>query len=168
MFTSCSPAWIKFVETHYPDLIPHLSTCKSPQQMVGALIREIYPQHAGLERQAPRRRLASCRARPRSSRRRTRATWTSCSPRASSSTSGAASAWTSRASTEQAPLDAPFAEATGAGRLFAGSGGVMEAAVRTAHLLVTGEELAGGPKVTEARGSEGRAPLHRHAPATRA
>ena len=57
--------------------------------------------------------------------------------------------------TEQAPLDAPFAEATGAGRLFAGSGGVMEAAVRTAHMLVAGEELEGGPKVAEARGAEG-------------
>ena len=41
MFTSCSPAWVNYVETHRPDLIPHLSTCKSPQQMAGALIREI-------------------------------------------------------------------------------------------------------------------------------
>jgi len=37
-----------FVETHRPDLIPHLSTCKSPQQMAGALIREVYPKHADL------------------------------------------------------------------------------------------------------------------------
>ncbi len=49
MFTSCSPAWVNYVETHRPDLIPHLSTCKSPQQMAGALIREIYPRHAGVE-----------------------------------------------------------------------------------------------------------------------
>ena len=57
--------------------------------------------------------------------------------------------------TEQTPLDEPFAEATGAGRLFAGSGGVMEAAVRTAYMLVAGQELEGGPKVAEARGAEG-------------
>ncbi len=49
MFTSCSPAWIQYVELHRPDLIPHLSTCKSPQQMAGALIREIYPKFAGLD-----------------------------------------------------------------------------------------------------------------------
>jgi iron only hydrogenase large subunit-like protein len=55
---------------------------------------------------------------------------------------------------ERTPLDEPFAEATGAGRLFAGSGGVMEAAVRTAYLMVAGEELEDGPKVTEARGRE--------------
>ena len=48
MFTSCSPAWVNYVETHRPDLIPHLSTCKSPQQMAGALISEIYPKHADL------------------------------------------------------------------------------------------------------------------------
>ena len=53
MFTSCSPAWVNYVELHRPDLIPHMSTCKSPQQMAGALIKEIYPKFAGLERQAP-------------------------------------------------------------------------------------------------------------------
>ena len=37
MFTSCSPAWVNYVELHRPDLIPHMSTCKSPQQMAGAL-----------------------------------------------------------------------------------------------------------------------------------
>ena len=48
LFTSCSPAWVHWVETHRPDLIPHLSTCKSPQQMAGALIKEIYPRYASL------------------------------------------------------------------------------------------------------------------------
>jgi iron only hydrogenase large subunit-like protein len=52
-------------------------------------------------------------------------------------------------------LDAPFAKASGAGRLSAGSGGVMEATVRTAHKMVTGSELDGGPRVSEARGTEG-------------
>ncbi|MCX6372861.1 MAG: 2Fe-2S iron-sulfur cluster-binding protein, partial [Actinobacteria bacterium] len=48
LFTSCSPAWVHWVKTHRPDLIPHLSTCKSPQQMAGALIKEIYPHYASL------------------------------------------------------------------------------------------------------------------------
>jgi NADH-quinone oxidoreductase subunit G/NADP-reducing hydrogenase subunit HndD len=153
MFTSCSPAWVNYVETHRPDLIPHLSTCKSPQQMAGALIREIYPRHAGVEG----KRLVVVSVMP-------------CTAKKfeAQDQTGVDLVLTTRElehlwgrfgldfaqSHEQAPLDAPFAEATGAGRLFAGSGGVMEAAVRTAHLLVAGQELEGGPKVSEARGKE--------------
>jgi NADH-quinone oxidoreductase subunit G/NADP-reducing hydrogenase subunit HndD len=154
MFTSCSPAWVHFVETHRPDLIPHLSTCKSPQQMAGALIKEIYPRFAGLDG----KRLVVVSVMPCTAKkfeahdlgdvdhvlttRELEALW----GRFGVDFAGF---------DEPAPLDPPFAEATGAGRLFAGSGGVMEAAVRTAHLLVQGEELPGGPRVTEARGGEG-------------
>ncbi len=154
MFTSCSPAWVNYVETHRPDLIPHLSTCKSPQQMAGALIREIYPRHADLEG----KRLVVVSVMP-------------CTAKKfeAQDQTGVDFVLTTRElehlwgrfgldfaqAREQAPLDAPFAEATGAGRLFAGSGGVMEAAVRTAYLLVAGRELEGGPRVTEARGKEG-------------
>jgi len=42
MFTSCSPGWINYIEHYYPDLLPNLSTCKSPQQMFGALIKTYY------------------------------------------------------------------------------------------------------------------------------
>jgi NADH-quinone oxidoreductase subunit G/NADP-reducing hydrogenase subunit HndD len=154
MFTSCSPAWVNYVETHRPDLIPHLSTCKSPQQMAGALIREIYPDHIDLGG----RRLVVVSIMP-------------CTAKKyeAQDLSGVDLVLTTRElehlwgrfgvefgrSTEQVPLDPPFAEATGAGRLFAGSGGVMEAAVRTAHMMVAGRELDGGPKVAEARGREG-------------
>ena len=154
MFTSCCPAWVNYVETHRPDLIPHLSTCKSPQQMAGALIREIYPKHADLVG----RRLVVVSLMP-------------CTAKKSEAQdrSGVDFVLTTRELerlwgrfgidfarfTGQEPLDAPFAEATGAGRLFAGSGGVMEAAVRTAGLLIAGEEQDGGPGVAEARGPEG-------------
>ena len=154
MFTSCSPAWVHFVETHRPDLIPHLSTCKSPQQMAGALIKEIYPAYAGLGD----KRLVVVSIMP-------------CTAKKfeAQDQDGVDFVLTTRELdalwgrfgvdlahfTEPVPLDAPFAEASGAGRLFAGSGGVMEAAVRTAHKLVTGEELAGGPQVSQARGGEG-------------
>ena len=46
MITSCSPGWVKFCEHYYPDLIPHLSTCKSPQQMQGAMIKSYYAEKA--------------------------------------------------------------------------------------------------------------------------
>ncbi len=153
MFTSCSPAWVNYVETHRPDLIPHLSTCKSPQQMAGALIREILPEHMDLEG----KRLVVVSLMP-------------CTAKKyeAQDQSGVDLVLTTRELDhlwgrfgvdfaqfhERTPLDPPFAEATGAGRLFAGSGGVMEAAVRTAYLMVAGEELDAGPKVAEARGKE--------------
>ena len=49
MITSCSPGWVKFCEFYYPDLIPHLSSCKSPQQMAGAVIKTYYAEKMGLD-----------------------------------------------------------------------------------------------------------------------
>ncbi|MBE3123813.1 MAG: (2Fe-2S)-binding protein, partial [Planctomycetes bacterium] len=49
MFTSCSPGWIKFVEEFYPDFLPNVSTCKSPQQMLGAIIKSHFAQRAGID-----------------------------------------------------------------------------------------------------------------------
>jgi NADH-quinone oxidoreductase subunit G/NADP-reducing hydrogenase subunit HndD len=153
LFTSCSPAWVRYVETQRPDLIPHLSTCKSPQQMAGALIKEVYPRYAGVgDRRLVVVSLMPCTAKKAEAR----------------DLSGVDHVLTTRElerlwdrfgvdfgrSTDRAALDAPFSQASGAGRLFAGSGGVMEAALRTAHLMVAGDELAGGPQVVEARGSE--------------
>ena len=49
MITSCSPGWIKFCEHYYPDLLPNLSTCKSPQQMTGAIIKSYYAEKEGID-----------------------------------------------------------------------------------------------------------------------
>jgi iron only hydrogenase large subunit-like protein len=49
MMTSCSPGWIKFIEHFYPSLLPNLSTCKSPQQMFGALAKTYYAEFAGID-----------------------------------------------------------------------------------------------------------------------
>ena len=152
MFTSCSPAWVHYVETHRPDLIPHLSTCKSPQQMAGALIKEIYPQYAGLDgRRLVLVSLMPCTAKKFEAQdlgdvdyvlttRELDALWNRFG-------------LDFDAFEDRAPLDPPFAEATGAARLFGGTGGVMEAAVRTAATLV-GAEAPTGP-LTEARGLDG-------------
>ena len=154
MFTSCSPAWVRYVETHRPDLLPHLSTCKSPQQMAGALIKRLYPRTADLgERRLVVVSVMPCTAKKFEAQdldgvdyvlttRELDALW------------GRFGVDLER-STRVEPLDPPFDEASGAGRLFAGSGGVMEAAVRTVHLLAAGTELEGGPRVSEARGLEG-------------
>lgn len=50
MFTSCSPGWIRYIETYYPEFIPNLSTCKSPQQMQGALIKHYYSKKIGVDK----------------------------------------------------------------------------------------------------------------------
>jgi NADH-quinone oxidoreductase subunit G/NADP-reducing hydrogenase subunit HndD len=49
MITSCSPGWIKFAETFYPEFIPNLSTCKSPHQMLGALVKSYYAEKEGID-----------------------------------------------------------------------------------------------------------------------
>ena len=49
MLTSCSPGWIKFVETFYPDFLANLSTCKSPQQMMGAVIKSYFAEREGID-----------------------------------------------------------------------------------------------------------------------
>ena len=154
MFTSCSPGWIQYVETQRPELIPHLSTCKSPQQMAAALIKEVYPRHRDLGG----KRLVCVSLMP-------------CTAKKfeASELGDVDFVLTTREIeqlllrfgidlakvTEQGMLDAPFSSASGAGRLFGGTGGVMEAAIRTAHKMLTGEELKGGLKVEEARGLEG-------------
>ncbi len=154
MFTSCSPGWIRYVELHRPDLIPHLSTCKSPQQMAGSAIKAFYPQRVDLQGKGLYVvSLMPCTAKKYEAHdlgdvdavlttREVEDLLARCG--LSLDTPGIG-----------VPLDAPFAESTGAGRLFGGTGGVMEAAVRTAYKLVTGHELHEGPKLTDLRGTRG-------------
>ncbi len=151
MFTSCSPGWVRYIEAHRPEMIPYLSTCKSPQQMMGALIKECWPKQFDTKG----RRIYSVSIMP-------------CTAKKyeAQDLGDIDAVLTTREVDEllrrfgmkftpkgpKAPLDVPFAEATGAGRIFGGTGGVMEAAIRTAHKMLTGEELKGGPKVGDARG----------------
>jgi iron-only hydrogenase group A len=154
MFTSCSPGWIQYVEKHQPELIPHLSTCKSPQQMAAALIKDLYPRRRDLGG----KRLVCVSIMPCTAK------------KAEASELGDVDfVLTTRevdqllrrygvdlnAVTELGTLDPPFSSGSGAGRLFGGTGGVMEAAIRTAHKLITGRELKGNLKVEDARGLEG-------------
>jgi iron-only hydrogenase group A len=154
MFTSCSPGWIQYVEKHRPDLIPNLSTCKSPQQMAAALIKDVYPKHRDLGG----KRLVCVSFMP-------------CTAKKveASELGDVDFVLTTREIEQllvrfgidlnkfidQGTLDPPFSSASGAGRLFGGTGGVMEAAIRTAHKMLTGTELKGGFKIEEARGLEG-------------
>ena len=153
MFTSCSPSWIHYVETRLPDLIPHLSTCKSPQQMAGTLIKRVLPSHMDTKN----RRIVCVSIMPCTAKK-----YEACDQ------GEVDFVLTTRElvkllamfgidpaqCSERRPLDPPFSESTGAGRLFGGTGGVMEAAVRTVHKLLTDRDLGDGWKVPPARGLE--------------
>ena len=147
MFTSCSPGWIKFVEQFYPDLIPNLSSCKSPQQMMGAIIKSYFAQHEKVDpAQIVSVSIMPCTAKKFESGR---------PEMAPGHIPDVDYVLTTRelgqllhmygvdllAMTPQT-ADTPFGERSTAGKIFGASGGVMEAAVRTAHYLLTGKEMA--------------------------
>jgi len=159
MLTSCSPGWIKFVETAYPDFIENLSTCKSPQQMMGALIKGYYAQHQGLD---PAKifsvSIMPCTAKKFEAGRPEMGRDGISDIDAVLTTRELAQLIRMRGLDlrEMPPdtADTPFGERTTAGKLFGARGGVMAAASRTAHWLVTGKELD-ELKVEAVRGMEG-------------
>jgi NADH-quinone oxidoreductase subunit G/NADP-reducing hydrogenase subunit HndD len=160
MFTSCSPGWIKFIETFYPDLLPHLSTCKSPQQMLGAMIKTYY---AGKQRIAPAK-IYSVSVMPCTAKK-----FEVTRPEmARGGLPDIDAVLTTREFAQMLRIygidikalkpeetDLPFGDRSTAGKLFGASGGVMEAALRTAHFLLTGKEL-GNLKVEAVRGQAER------------
>ena len=146
MFTSCSPGWINFAEYFYPQFLPNISTCKSPQQMFGAVAKSYYAQKIG---RAPAEivvvSVMPCTAKKFEAQR----------PEMNSSgTRDVDYVLTTRElakmikeagidfrSLPDGEMDAPLGLSSGAADIFANTGGVMEAALRTAYEIVTGHEL---------------------------
>jgi len=146
MITSCSPGWVRYMELNYPELIPHLSTCKSPHQMFGAIIKSYYAEKMGID---PSKiymvSVMPCIAKK--------------FERARDDMQGAGyddvdAVITTRelarmikqahiefAGLEDSGFDDPMGEATGAAAIFGTTGGVMEAALRTVAEKVTGRPL---------------------------
>jgi iron-only hydrogenase group A len=159
MMTSCSPGWIKYVEQFFPDFIENLSTCKSPQQMLGSLIKSYYAEKEGINPAD----IYSVSIMPCTAKKFEAA-------RPEMSRNGMADIDAVLTTRELArivrmrgldlqnlrpqPADIPFGERSTAGKLFGATGGVMEAALRTAHYLLTGTELP-ELKVQEVRGLKG-------------
>jgi iron-only hydrogenase group A len=164
MFTSCSPGWIKFVEQSYPDLIPNLSTCKSPQQMMGAIIKSYFAQREAIDpAQIVSVSIMPCTAKKFESSR---------PEMAPEHVPDVDYVLTTRELGQLLRMfgidlrgvtpqmaDIPFGERSGAGKIFGASGGVMEAAVRTAHYLLTGQELA-KLEIQSVRGLKGAKEIH--------
>lgn len=159
ILTSCSPGWIKFVEQFYPEFIPNLSSCKSPQQMMGALIKSYYAEQQGID---PHKifsvSIMPCTAKKFEAERPEMANGNLPDVDAVLTTRELARIIKMRGldlkSMEPEGADTPFGERSSAGKLFGASGGVMEAAIRTAHHLITGKEMD-ELKVQSVRGLDG-------------
>ncbi len=159
MMTSCSPGWVKFVEEFYPEFIPNLSTCKSPQQMMGAVIKSYFAEREGID---PAKifsvAVMPCTAKKFEAGRPEMGRGGLPDIDAVLTTRELARMIRMRGidlnRIEPETADTPFGERTTAGKLFAASGGVMEAAVRNAHYLLTGRDMA-DPRINALRGMEG-------------
>ena len=146
MFTSCSPGWIKFLEYFHPDMLPNLSTCKSPQQMFGAVAKTYYAEKLG---KRPEDifvvSVMPCTAkkfecqRPEMTASGVRDVDVVLTTRELGKMIHAAGIDFARLPDEE--MDAPLGLSSGAADIFANTGGVMEAALRTAYEIVTGREL---------------------------
>ncbi|NLG35085.1 MAG: 2Fe-2S iron-sulfur cluster binding domain-containing protein [Lentisphaerae bacterium] len=146
MFTSCSPGWIQFAEFYYPKFLDHLSTCKSPQQMFGAVAKTFYAQKIGVK---PENLIVvsvmPCTAKKFEAQR----------PEMNASgvqdvdyvlTTRELARMIRQANLafqelSDSEMDAPLGLSSGAADIFANTGGVMEAALRTAYEIVTGRPL---------------------------
>ena len=146
MITSCSPGWIKYCETYNSDFIPNLSSCKSPHEMVGAVVKSYYAEKAGIDpKDIAVVSVMPCTAKKFEARR----------PELSNAglqdvdeviTTRELARMIRAAGIDFANLpdedfDSLLGESTGAGVIFGATGGVMEAALRFAYEAVTGKEL---------------------------
>ena len=161
MITSCSPGWVKFVEHMFPNHLGHLSTCKSPQQMFGAMTKTYYAEKKGIDpKDIVSIAVMPCAAKKYEANR----------PEMDSSGYRDIDAGlTTREfghmikqagldfnKLEDSKFDSIMGESTGAGVIFGATGGVMEAALRTAYAVVTGRSVPfENLNITAVRGTDG-------------
>ena len=157
MITSCSPGWVKYCEHYFPDMTENLSTCKSPQQMFGAMAKTYYAEKMGLDpKDIVMVSIMPCTAKKYEIGR---------DDQSAAGVPDVDYALTTRElgrMIERAGInfnalpdekfDEPLGISTGAGVIFGATGGVMEAALRTAVYTLTGENVIDLPEV---RGTEG-------------
>jgi len=160
MITSCSPGWIRYCEAYYPEFIPNLSSCKSPQQMTGAMLKTYWAEKNGIDP----KNIVSVSVMPCTAKKFEIG-------RDDQSAAGVADvdiAITTRelvkminkagirfAELEDKQFESPFGSGTGAAVIFGATGGVMEAALRTAVWKLTGEKNDSPIEFAEVRGVDG-------------
>lgn len=158
MFTSCCPGWVKFLEHYYPDMLGHLSTCKSPQQMFGAVLKSYYCE----KNQIDPKNLFVVSVIPCTSKKfeitreeQMRGGMQDVDVALTTKELGQMiqTAGIQFESLEAEPFDDPFGVSTGAAVIFGATGGVMEAALRTAAYHLDGQsELV---EFQDVRGTDG-------------
>ena len=139
MITSCSPGWVRYLELNYPDLIPNLSTCKSPHQMFGAIIKSYFAEKNNID---PAKiyvvSVMPCVAKKFESSREEMINDVDAVITTRELARMIKQAHIEFTTLEDTGFDHPMGEATGAGVIFGTTGGVMEAALRTVKEIVTG------------------------------
>ncbi len=160
LFTSCCPAWVKYLEMMHPDMLNHLSSCKSPMSMQSPVLVDLIPKMLGI----PRENLTVVAIMPCTAK-KYEALRPELSQNGRQDTDFVLttkelgkmikSAGIDFNSLEPEAPDSPFGEYTGAGTIFGASGGVAEAAVRTAYEFATGEVLQ-NVDIKEMRGTTSR------------
>ncbi len=159
MITSCSPGWVRYIEMNYPEQLEHLSSCKSPHEMFGSILKSYYAKKMGIDPE----KMYVVSVMPCIAKKFEKV-------REEMKNDGLAnvdSVITTRELArmikqahidlnllEDSEFDSPIGEATGAGAIFGTTGGVMEAALRTAYEKLTGKELE-KLEFEEVRGKEG-------------
>ena len=157
MFTSCCPAWVKYAEIFYPELLPNLSTAKSPISMQSIIVKTFFAKEKNLKpEEIIHVVVAPCTAKKSEIKRKelklnadyiltTREL--ACLLQEENIHMG---------ELDDKPFDIPFETGSGAGILFGNSGGVLEAALRTAYYFLTGKNLKKQELIfTEIRGMKG-------------
>ena len=159
LITSCSPGWVKFCEHYYPDMLDNVSSCKSPQQMFGAILKTYYAEKNNIDP----KKIVSVSVMPCTAKKFEIG-------REDQSAAGVPDVDISITTRELARMiervginflslpdeqfDDPLGRSTGASVIFGATGGVMEAALRTAVETITGSELD-SPDFKEVRGTKG-------------
>ncbi|MFZ7103476.1 MAG: NADH-dependent [FeFe] hydrogenase, group A6 [Peptococcaceae bacterium] len=159
LLSSCCPAWVKFAEHFYPEFLPHLSSCKSPHEMCGALTKSWYAQKHGLKGEdivnvaiMPCTAKKYEAARPEMGRKDFQDVDYVLTTRELARM--IRQMGTDFAKLPEEKYDEPFDQYSGAGIIFGATGGVIEAAVRTAYKIVNGTEMD-VPDFEDARGQKG-------------
>ena len=160
MITSCSPGWIRYCEAYYPEFLPNLSTCKSPQQMTGAMIKTYWAEKNGIDP----KNIVSVSVMPCTAKKfeigREDQSAAGVPDVDISITTRELVKMINKAGIrfndlEDAKFESPMGSGTRAAVIFGATGGVMEAALRTAVWKLTGESNDSPIEFTEVRGVEG-------------
>jgi iron-only hydrogenase group A len=162
-FTSCSPGWIKYIEHFYPEMLPHVSSAKSPQQMFGALIKTYYAELNGIDPE----NIVTVALMPCSAKKYECNRPEMCDSGQKDVDYGVVTRELAQMFQEagidlpkmaKSDFDDPFGTATGSGIIFGATGGVMEAALRSVLEVVSGlkvEKLYDHADIIPVRGFEG-------------